>query len=817
MSIRIHTIAKEIGMDNKELLQLLLDREYDVKTVSSTIDNITADSLREEFKEYAANLAKADAPPPPPKPDILPGSFLPAAAVVKSAGEVEKERLAKLQAEGKLKPEAPKVIEPKPIGPQPIGSQPAAPNPVGQAPARPQIPTGAAPKTAPAIPTGAAPKPATVAAPVTQETAKPAGEAPKPGPAPSPAPPPPPIAGAPSPQQPSKIQLPDLEPKPAPGEMKVIEIKPPIVVREFAVQIGMKPFQLISELMKMDIFGSMNQVLEEPVAQLIAEKHGYQLDIRHRGEKVDPTEAKKKKKEQEKKEIQESMEERPPVVCILGHVDHGKTTLLDTIRKANVVAGEAGGITQHVAAYQVEHKGKKISFIDTPGHAAFSKMRERGANVTDIAILVVAADDGFMPQTEEALRFAQKAQVEIIVAVNKCDSKGANPDKVRTQMQEKGIQAEDWGGQTIAQNISALKGDGIPELLEMILLSSEIMELRASPKAQVEGVVIESQVEQGRGPTASVIIQSGTLKIGDVLLCGSCHCKVRAIINDRGENLKTAGPSSPVKLIGWTEAPESGIEFKQVKDEKQARRDVADFVENLKKEAAAQAAAAPAQNDSAATLESLFQAIESTQRKVLRILVRADVRGSVEALVTSLQEIKSDKVDLLIVNTGVGQINKSDVEVAQTAGAIILGFNVGMENGVRGLAKHHGVDIYQNNIIYELIDLVRDCMTDLLEPELKEKKTGGAEVRQVFPLGKSLTVAGCMVTEGRILRDRKARLIRKGKVEIESRVETLKRFKDDVNEVKAGYECGIRLAGFNDYEEGDLIECIEVEKIRPNL
>ncbi len=599
--------------------------------------------------------------------------------------------------------------------------------------------------------------------------------------------------------------------------MKVIEIKPPIVVREFAVQIGMKPFQLISELMKMDIFGSMNQVLEEPVAQLIAEKHGYQLDIRHRGEKVDPTEAKKKKKEQEKKEIQESMEERPPVVCILGHVDHGKTTLLDTIRKANVVAGEAGGITQHVAAYQVEHKGKKISFIDTPGHAAFSKMRERGANVTDIAILVVAADDGFMPQTEEALRFAQKAKVDIIVAVNKCDSKGANPDKVRTQMQEKGIQAEDWGGQTIAQNISALKGDGIPELLEMILLSSEIMELRASPKAQVEGVVIESQVEQGRGPTASVIIQSGTLKIGDVLLCGSCHCKVRAIINDRGENLKTAGPSSPVKLIGWTEAPESGIEFKQVKDEKQARRDVADFVENLKKEAAAQAAAAPAQNDSAATLESLFQAIESTQRKVLRILVRADVRGSVEALVTSLQEIKSDKVDLLIVNTGVGQINKSDVEVAQTAGAIILGFNVGMENGVRGLAKHHGVDIYQNNIIYELIDLVRDCMTDLLEPELKEKKTGGAEVRQVFPLGKSLTVAGCMVTEGRILRDRKARLIRKGKVEIESRVETLKRFKDDVNEVKAGYECGIRLAGFNDYEEGDLIECIEVEKIRPNL
>ena len=814
MSVRIHTIAKEIGMDNKELLKLLQEREYDVKTVSSTIDNITADSLRDEFKNYAQEQASEDTPPAP-KPETLPGSFLPAAAVVKSADQVEQERQDKLEAEGKGKPAEPQPIGPKPIGPQPVGPQTVAPKPVAKSPARPQIPAGAAPKAAPSIPAGAAPKAAPQ--PEAKEAPGPAGKAPTPAPAPAvaAAPVPPPVAGA-APGAPTNVELPDLEPKAATGDLQVIEVKPPIVVREFAGLIGMKPFKLISELMKMDIFGSMNQVLEEPVAQLIAEKHGYQLEIRHRGEKVDPKAAKAKKKEEEKKAIQESMEERPPVVCILGHVDHGKTTLLDTIRKANVVDGEAGGITQHVAAYQVEHKEKKISFIDTPGHAAFSKMRERGANVTDIAILVVAADDGFMPQTEEALRFAQKAQVEIIVAINKCDSKGANPDKVRTQMQEKGIQAEDWGGQTIAQNISALKGEGIPELLEMILLTSEMMELRASPKAKVEGVVIESQIEQGRGPTASVIIQSGTLKVGDVLICGACYCKVRAIINDRGENQKSAGPSSPVKLIGWTEAPESGTDFKQVKNEKAARREVEEFVEDLKKQANAQSADAPAQAEGA-TLESLFQAIESTQRKVLKVLLRADVRGSVEALVASLEEIHSDKVDLEIINTGVGQINKSDVEVAQTGGAIILGFNVGMENGVRGLAKHHGVDIYQNNIIYELIDLVRDCMTDMLEPELKEKKVGGAEVRQVFPLGKSLTVAGCMVTEGRILRDRKARLVRKGKIEIESRVETLKRFKDDVNEVKAGYECGIRLAGYNDYQEGDLIECIEVEKIRPTL
>jgi len=817
MSVRIHTIAKEIGMDNKELLKLLQDREYDVKTVSSTIDNITADSLREEFKDLGAETkSEPEAEKKEtPKPKTLPGSFLPAAAVVKSAVEVEKERQDKLEAEGKAKAPEVKAIGPKPIGPQPVGPQPTIPKPEAKAaPAAPRIPAGAAPKPAPqpSAPAGAAPKPAPTPPPATEKPApapQPAGAAPQPGPAPTP----PPIAGA--APNPTKIELPDLEPKSTgTGQGQVIELKPPIVVREFALQIGMKPFKLISELMEMGIFGSMNQVLEEAVAQLIAEKHGYTLEIKHRGEKVDPEVAKKKKKEAEKKEIAESMEERPPVVCILGHVDHGKTTLLDTIRKANVVEGEAGGITQHVAAYQVEHKGKLISFIDTPGHAAFSKMRERGANVTDIAILVGAADDGFMPQTEEALRFAQKAQVELIVAINKCDSKGANPDRVRTQMQEKGIQAEDWGGQTIAVNISALKGEGIPELLEMILLSSEMMELRASPKAKVEGVIIESQVEQGRGPTASVIIQSGTLKTGDVLLCGSCYCKVRAIIDDHGKTLKSAGPSSPVKLIGWTEAPESGTEFNQVKNEKAARRAVEEYMEDLKKQASDEAALG---EGGGATLESLFEAIESTQRKVLRVIIRADVRGSVEALVTSLEEIKSDKVDLEIVNTGVGQINKSDVEVAQTANAIILGFSVGMENGVRGLAKHHGVDIYQNNIIYEMIDLVKDSMTDLLEPELKEKKVGGAEIRQIFPIGKSLTVAGCMITDGRILRDRKARLVRKGKILIESRVETLKRFKDDVNEVKAGYECGIRLAGYNDYEEGDLIECIEVEKIRPKL
>ena len=763
-------------MENKELLKLLQSLGHDVKTASSTIDNISAEALREEHLQQTPEEAGSGqeddledsevvAQPEATDSSALPGSFLPAAAVVKSAEEVEEERREKLEASGKAPAPVPK--------PRPIGPQPAEPAPEPEAEPEPTVPPEPAP-------TPATPAPIPVS------------------------PTPPPASAKPSP------------PEPEAGDgSRVVEIKPPIVVRDFAALLDMRPFKLISELMEMGIFGAMNQVLEEEVAQLIAEKHGYQLEIRHRGDKAvpDSVSAVKEKKLAEEAEIAESMEERPPVVCILGHVDHGKTTLLDSIRKANVVSGEAGGITQHVAAYQVEQNGKKISFIDTPGHAAFSKMRERGANVTDIAILVVAADDGFMPQTEEALKFAQKAQVELIVAINKCDVQGANPDKVRTQMQEKGIAPEDWGGQTMAINISALNGDGVPELLEMILLQSEVMELKASPKGKTEGVILESQVEQGRGSTSSVIVQQGTLKIGDVLVCGTCYCKAKAIINDRGENLKEAGPSSPVKVIGWTEAPEAGTVFSQVKNEKVARREVEDFVVSLKKSGIAETEDPTTE----ASLESLFDAIESTQRKVLRVIVRADVRGSVEALCSSLEQINSDKVGMEIIHSDVGLVNKSDVEVAQAADAIILGFNVGMDNGVRGLAKHHGIDIYQNNIIYELLDLVTDAMGDLLDPELKENKTGGAEVRQIFPLGKSMTVAGCMVTEGRILRDKKARLIRDGEILFESRVETLKRFKDDVNEVKAGYECGLRLAGFNDYKEGDLIEGIEIEKIRGTL
>lgn len=595
------------------------------------------------------------------------------------------------------------------------------------------------------------------------------------------------------------------------GEEKPITVKPPIVVRDFAVQLGMKPFRLISELMEMGIFASMNQAIEEEVAARVAKAHGFKLEIYHRGEAPPP----QKKKEKPKVEETEHLEPRPPVVCILGHVDHGKTTLLDTIRKTHVVEGEAGGITQHIGAYQVENAGNKITFLDTPGHAAFSKMRERGANLTDIAVLVVAADDGFMPQTDEALKFANRAQVAKIVAINKIDMPGANVDRVKRQMQERGIPPEDLGGDIITVPVSALKGVNISQLLEMIQLQAEIMELKANPKGPAEGVIIESQVEQGRGSVATVIVQKGTLKVGDALISGITYCKVRSIVDDRGNAMKTAGPSAAVKVVGWADPPEVGAPFEWRKNDREAKREAADREHELKLQAANSASSVDAP---AATVEDLFAAIEKQDKKTLRVLLKADVAGSLEAISACLMDIKSTKVNLELVQEDVGIISKTDVDMAHAAGgATIVGFNTKLENGVQGLAKHHGIQIYIHNIIYELIDMVRDAMADLLEPELREKKLGRADIRAIFGLGKGQQVAGCMVTEGVVRRDGMARVFRGKEIINDGKVGTLRRFKEDVGEVRAGYECGIRLENFDHYQVGDVIECYEIEKVRPNL
>ena len=595
----------------------------------------------------------------------------------------------------------------------------------------------------------------------------------------------------------------------------MIHLKPPIIVREFAVALGLKPFKLISELMEMKIFASMNQSIDEAIATKVAEKHGFLLDIKHRGEAVvapvAPEIIKINKAEKAREEDIKNLAPRPPVVCILGHVDHGKTSLLDAVRKANVAAGEAGGITQHIGAYQIEHNGHKVTFLDTPGHAAFTKMRARGASVTDIAVLVVAADDGFMPQTDEALQHALDAKVVLMVAVNKMDVKGANIERVKQQMQERQIAPEDWGGTTVTMPVAAIKGQGITEMLDMILLQAEVLELKANPKAEASGVVIESQIDMGRGPLATVIIQRGTLRIGDAIVCGPHFAKVRAMFDDQGSNIKEAPPGLPVRVIGWSGAPDSGAKFVAVKNVREAEKQAEEAEDNLKK-VTTTGDAVPKDT----SLEALFANIAATQGKMLRVVIKSDVFGSLEAVKNVLEGIKSTKVSLDIVAADVGIISKNDVLMAIASKSVIIGFNTKQENGVTALTKHHGVTVESFEIIYELADRVKELMADLLDPDLKENKTGGAEVRQVFPVAKGF-VAGCLVTEGKINRGTTAR-VRRGKDSVfEGKVSTLRRFKDDANEVRAGLECGIRLDGYDGYQPGDRIECFEVQKVRASL
>jgi translation initiation factor IF-2 len=598
----------------------------------------------------------------------------------------------------------------------------------------------------------------------------------------------------------------------APGELKLIHLKPPIVVRDFAVALGLKPFKLISELNQLVGFASMNSNIDEAVAQKVAEKYGFFLEIKHRG---DPAVQQAQKDKKEKKPVDEDetkfLVPRPPVICILGHVDHGKTSLLDAIRKANVAAGEAGGITQHIGAYQIEFNGRKITFLDTPGHAAFSKMRARGANVTDIAVLVVAADDGFMPQTDEALKHAQDAKVTLLVAINKIDVKGANIEQVKAQMQQRNIPPVDWGGEVEVIPVSALKGTGINDLLEMIQLQADVLELKANPKAEASGIIIESEIDFGRGPLATVIVQRGTLRVGDAIVCGPNYAKVRAMFDDKGEGVKEAPPGTPVRVIGWSGTPDSGAAFRAVKNSREAEK-IAEEEQFRLKQVVTTAAATPKE----VSVEQLFANIAATQAKVLKLIIKTDVFGSAEAIRSVLEGIKSAKVSLEIVGIEVGIVTKNDVLMASAAGSVIVGFHTKLENGVTSLAKHHGVRVETYEIIYELGDKVREMMADLLDPDLKETKTGAAEVRQVFPLAKGF-VAGCLVTEGKISRNASARLRRGREIVHEGKIQTLKRFKDDANEVRAGLECGIKLDDFNGYQAGDIIECFEVQKVRAAL
>jgi translation initiation factor IF-2 len=627
--------------------------------------------------------------------------------------------------------------------------------------------------------------------------------------------------------KPPPAHVPSVEPPPKPAEQppaeatltpadveagpqqKVLLMKPPIVVKHFANELGLKTHQLIAELMTHNIFANINQTIEPDIAAKIAEQHGFLLEKerREKGGGVHKVEQQVVAPPPPVIEKKEELKPRAPIITFMGHVDHGKTSLLDAIRKTRVAAGEAGGITQHIGAYSVDHNGHKITFIDTPGHAAFTAMRARGANVTDIVVLVIAADDGIMPQTVEAINHAKAApHVKIMVAANKMDVPGANLDRLKKQLQERGLSPEDWGGETIICPVSATKGTGIDHLLEMMSLQAEVMELKASPTARPRGTVIEAQVEAGRGPTATIIVQMGTLKTGDPFICGNYSGKVKSLLDDRGKPVKQAGPSTPVKVLGFTGLPNAGDEFLVMESER-ATKQLSDERLETKR---TNKLFAPQR----ATLETLLETAGG--RKVLRIVLKADTQGSVEAIINALKQIETKKVDLDIVHSAVGPISESDILLASASNAVVVGFNMKVESMAVPAAKREGVQVKLYSIIYELLDQMKDAMAGLLDPELRETVIGHAEVKQVFQLSRGI-VAGCLVTDGRIARVARARILRKRQPVYDGGLSTLRRFQDDVKEVRSGLECGIKLGDFSEYQVGDVIECYQLEQIAQKL
>jgi translation initiation factor IF-2 len=594
-----------------------------------------------------------------------------------------------------------------------------------------------------------------------------------------------------------------------PGEItkprkKSVKLAPGTTVKEFAESIGQRPADIVRKLMDMGQMLTFNQPMNPEVALMIAEESGIKVDVSVEKVGEDLLE----EVVQTTGEVR--LEPRPPVVTIMGHVDHGKTSLLDAIRQTKVAEGEAGGITQHIGAYTVAVNDKQVTFLDTPGHEAFTAMRARGAKVTDIVILVVAADDGVMPQTIEAIRHAKAAGVPLIVAINKIDKPGANADRVRNALSEHGLISEAWGGDTIMVEVSAKQKTGLQHLLEMILLQAEVLELKADPHQLSKGTVVEAKLERGRGPVATVLVQSGTLHVGDVFVVGSFSGKVRALINHTGAKVQEAGPSIPVEVIGLPGVPSAGDVFQVVKDERVAREIAED---RARKQRAAELAGA-----GKVSLDDLFAKIQEGSVKELSLVIKADVQGSSEALAAAVEKLPSDLVKLRVIHNGVGGITESDVLLAAASNAIIIGFNIRPEPKASALAEKEGVDIRLYTIIYDALADIKAAMEGLLEPTLKERVLGRAEVRQVFTVSKAGTIGGSYVTEGTISRaSAGVRVIRDNVVVYEGRLGSLRRFKDDVREVQQGYECGIGIENFNDLKAGDIIEAYAVDKIAAKL
>lgn len=821
MPVRIYDISKKLGLENKQVLAVAKSLGITTaKVPSSSLDKITAEYLEDEILKAHPDVAaklKPAAPPPEPKP---------------------------APAEQKIEiitapPEPPPVVIVEPPVP-PVAEVPLA-TPPAVIEATPSVPE---PPPAPAIP----PPPPEPPKPKVGEKIGFIQLSPRPGTRPSDRggvrPPPRPTdggrtdflrrgdarhgrggtstgqteqfrrgsgAGGARPAEPAKPAAPKFA---LPADAQVITIKPPIVVRELAEQLKQKPFKIIADLMEVGVFANVNQAIDEKIAVQVCAKYGFKFEVEKRAKGEGQVHAPVKKVEVDTEDKPEQLKPRPPVVTIMGHVDHGKTSLLDVIRKANVAAGEAGGITQHIGAYTIsfphperKHELQQITFLDTPGHAAFSSMRARGANVTDIVVLVVAANDGVMPQTLEALNHAKAAKVPILVAVNKCDHPNANPMKVRQQLQEKGLAPDDWGGDTIFVDCSALTKQGVDKLLEMILLQADLLELKANPDRAAKGNVIESGIEPG-GPMATVLVRKGTLHLGDVIICGEFHGKARALINEEGKRLKEATPSVAVKVLGLNGVPDAGQEFSVCEDERTARE--------LAAERAQAGRAESLEAKSKVTLENLFATLDSQQGKTLKVVVKADTQGSVEAIVEALNKIESDKVSLEVIHSDVGAITENDVALASASKGIILGFHTRVDSTAAEKAKRESVQIKLYAIIYELIDEVKDGMAGLLDPVAREVIIGSAEVRQVFNLSKGVPVAGSMVSSGRIVRG-KVRVRRRKDVIYEGVTQSLRRFQDEVNEVRAGLECGIRIEGFSEIAVGDVVECYTIEKVAQKL
>jgi translation initiation factor IF-2 len=847
--LKVIDLAKELGVTSKDLLLALDSMGQKGKRAMTPLDTATANELRVKLgrgREVPVEAKPKRVPKPKTAPVVGEGGEAPEPAKAKPARKTPAkpavDKTSKVEPEPMPVPEvikpaatifrpAPTPIEPAPAGPAEVAPAAAAPpvippprvelprpagspappmgeprvDPLRPAPS-PVRPAAAAPPAAPPVaprrPVGPAAPPTgpRPAAPPSRQplTATPRIVPPSPT-RPAPPPPPRPVVAPPPPAAVAKT----VEPKPAlepPAEVKreLIKLPESVTVGELAAAMRRKTGEVIKALLELGVMATMNEVLDPTAAKLVADKFSFDVEVRSlEGEVLE-----------EEETDPSQLKPRPPVVTVMGHVDHGKTSLLDAIRKTRVAEKEAGGITQHIGAYQVETSHGKVTFLDTPGHEAFTAMRARGAKATDIVILVVAADDGVMPQTVEAVNHAKAAEVPIIVAVNKIDKPGSEPDRVKRELSNHGLVPEDWGGQTIFVHTSAKRGDGIPQLLEMTALQSEILELKANPNRAARGVIVEGRLDRGRGPVATALIQSGTLKEGDAVVVGSQSGRVRAMFSDRGKKAQKAGPADPVEILGLSGVPQAGDTLLVVADERKARQiaTVRADREKLRGKGTARV-----------TLEELHKQIESGEVKELRLILKADVQGSVEALTESLERLSTDEVKLKVIHGSVGAVNESDVMLASASNAIVLGFNVKADAKAASQAQADGVDVRSYSVIYDVINDVRAALSGMLAPEIRETILGRAQVRQLFPISKLGLIFGSAVTEGKMVRSARVRVKRGETLVGEGTISSLKRFKDDVREVLQGLECGIGVDGVKGVAAGDIIEAFTTEEVARTL